>query len=82
MKSINKFCKEGNMARENKVVDLTSALYRYEGKWVALSRDEKKVVGSGRTLKEAVRVAGKKNCKDPVYTQVFSFSKGLAPWLL
>ena len=70
------------MAKENKAIDLTSTLSPYEGKWVALSKDEKKVVGSGRTLKEVVRIAEKKNCKDPVYTQVFSFSKGLAPWLL
>jgi len=70
------------MKKENKMIDLTAILSPFEGKWVALSRDEKKVVGSGRTLKEVVRAAEKKNCKDPVYTQVFSFSKGLAPWLL
>ena len=70
------------MKKENRMIDLTAILSPFEGKWVALSKDEKKVVGSGRTLKEVVEIVKKKDCKDPIYTQVFSLSKRLAPWLL
>lgn len=49
-------------------VDLTF-LKSYIGKWVALSRDEKKVVAWGDTLKETVKKVQKKKYKDPIYTK-------------
>ncbi len=50
-------------------VDLTF-LKSYIGKWVALTKDEKKVVASGVTLKETVKKVQKKKYKDPIYTKV------------
>lgn len=39
--------------RFTKPIDLTDLIEPYENKWVALSLDHKKVLGSGETLKEA-----------------------------
>ena len=43
-------------------LDLSNVLEDFEGKWVALSTDERdpKVFGSGETAKEAIRDAVKK----------------------
>jgi len=46
-----------------KPIDLSRKLRRYENKWVALSLDHKKVLGVGRTLKEAKLKAEKKSRK-------------------
>jgi hypothetical protein len=46
-----------------KSVDLSEKLRPYEGKWVALSLDHKKVLGVGETLKEAKEKAEKKSKK-------------------
>jgi hypothetical protein len=43
-----------------KSVDLSEKLRPFEGKWVALSLDHKKVLGVGETLKEAKEKAEKK----------------------
>ena len=40
------------------------------GKWVALTRDEKKIVAWGDTLEETARKVNKKRYKDPIYTKV------------
>lgn len=50
-------------------IDLTF-LRPHIGKWVALTKDEKKVVASGETLKETVEKVKKKKYKDPIYTKV------------
>lgn len=44
-----------------KPIDLSKLLLPYENKWVALSQDQKEVLGSGRTLKEAEKQAEKKD---------------------
>lgn len=46
-----------------KSVNLSEKLKPYEGKWVALSLDHKKVLGVGDTLKEAKEKAEKKSKK-------------------
>jgi hypothetical protein len=46
-----------------KPVDLSEKLRPFEGKWVALSLDHKKVLGVGETLKEAKEKAEKKSKK-------------------
>ncbi len=46
-----------------KPIDLSKKLLPYENKWVALSMDYKKVVGSGKTLAEAKKQADQKNKK-------------------
>lgn len=42
-----------------KPIDLTRILLHYENKWVALSQDQKEVLGAGKTLKEAEQKAEK-----------------------
>ncbi len=46
-----------------KPIDLSKKLRSYEGKWVALSLDHKKVLGVGDTLKEAKEKAEKQSKK-------------------
>ena len=46
-----------------KSIDLSKKLKPYENKWVALSLDHKKVLGTGDTLKQAKTKAEKKNQK-------------------
>ena len=46
-----------------KPIDLSKKLLPYENKWVALSEDQKQVLGSGKTLKEAQKEAEKTNKK-------------------
>ena len=41
-------------------VDLTKLLAPYKGEWVALSHDEQRVLGHGKTIDEAL--AGAKKC--------------------
>ena len=45
-------------------LDLSSILKPYEGQWVALSEDNKAVLGSGKTAKEALLNAEKKGSSD------------------
>jgi len=46
-----------------KPIDLSEKLRPYENRWVALSLDNKKVLGAGKTLKEAKEKAEKKSKK-------------------
>lgn len=62
----------GNNKNQN-AVELSKKLRLFEGKWVALSLDYKKVLGVGNTLKEAKAKAEKKSqeyifIKLPPYT--------------
>lgn len=47
-------------------INLVKPLKKYTKGWVALSADFKKVVGSGRTPKDALRVPRAKGDKNPV----------------
>ena len=55
-------------------VDLTELLNAYLNKWVALSADRTKVIGSGVTLKEALDEALNKGVEDSVVTFVPAIS--------
>jgi len=47
-------------------IDLTKILEPYEGEWVALSSDQKRVVGHGPTPHNALEMAKEKGEKDPI----------------
>ena len=44
-------------------IDISKLLSPYAGKWVALNRDETKVIGSGATVEDAIHQA-KENGED------------------
>ncbi len=70
------------MRRGNKkvqILDLSKVLRPYENKWVALSEDHQRVVGSGDTLKQAQKQAEEKGQKHPVYTKVLPFDISYVP---
>ena len=48
------------------MVDLSKVLTRYTNCWVALSRDEKRVLASAKHPKEALRKAQIKGERDPI----------------
>jgi hypothetical protein len=51
-------------------IDWTKIYKKYKGLWVALKRDNKTVIASGQTLKEAVEKAKKKGYKEPILFRV------------
>lgn len=50
--------------------DWTKLYKKYKGLWVALAKDEKTALGSGKTLKEAWEQAQKKGYRDPIMTRM------------
>lgn len=52
------------------VIDWTKIYKEYRGLWVALLDDEKTVVGSGKTAKEAWEEALRKGYKKPILTRM------------
>lgn len=53
-----------------KAIDYSEILKGYEKKWVALSNDEKTVIASGNTLKQAKKHALEKGENHPVLVKV------------
>lgn len=51
-------------------IDWTKIYKKYKGLWVALKDDEETVVGSGKTLREAVDMAKKKGYPNPILTRM------------
>lgn len=51
-------------------IDWSKIYKKYKGKWVALKQDEETVVGAGKTLEEALRVAKKNGYKEPILTKM------------
>lgn len=51
-------------------IDWTKIYQQYKGLWVALKDDEKTVVGSGKTAKEAWEEAQRKGYKKPILTRM------------
>ena len=47
-------------------IEWTHLYRRFKGLWVALADDEKTVVGSGKTAKEALKKAQKKGHRSPI----------------
>ncbi|MFH1192929.1 MAG: DUF5678 domain-containing protein [Candidatus Jorgensenbacteria bacterium] len=64
-------------------IDWTKTYKKYRGLWVALLGDGRTIVGSGKTLREALRQADKKGHKDPIVmrmpTEIVPYVGGL--WL-
>lgn len=48
----------------------TQLYKKYKGKWIALLDDETTVVGSGKTLKEALEEARKKGHSSPIVSRM------------
>ena len=61
-----------------KPIDFSKKLLPYENKWVALSEDQKEVLGSGNSLKEAEKEAEKQN-KRYIFLKVPSFNISYVP---
>lgn len=51
-------------------IDWTKIYKKYKGLWVALKSDEKTVVGSGKTAKEAWEKAQRAGYKRPIMTRM------------
>jgi hypothetical protein len=51
-------------------MDFTKIYQQYKGLWVALSSDEKKVLGKGKTIRTAVKQAQQKGVKTPYLFKV------------
>lgn len=51
-------------------IDWTPLFENYKGLWVALKEDERTVVGSGKTLKEALERANASGVAQPIVTRV------------
>jgi len=51
-------------------IDWTRIYKKYKGLWVALKSDEKSVIASGKTAKEAWDVAQKKGFAKPILTRM------------
>lgn len=52
------------------VIDWTRIYKKYKGLWVALKDDEKSVVASGKTVREAMEKAQKKGYRQPILFRV------------
>ncbi len=50
--------------------DWTKLYKKYKGLWVALAKDELTVLGSGKTVREALLSARKKSTVSPILTRV------------
>lgn len=61
-----------------KQIDLSKLLLPYENKWVALSRDNKEILGAGNSLKEAEKKAEKKS-KGYIFLKVPPFNVSYVP---
>lgn len=49
----------------SKPIDLSKILAKYKNGWIALSPDNKKLIATGKTLKEVLNESGKKGVSNP-----------------
>jgi hypothetical protein len=54
----------------SKALDFTQIVKKYKGKWVTLTEDEKKVISSGKSAKEALEKTKKEGLKNPILFKV------------
>lgn len=66
------------MKNKNFATDLSKKLLPFENKWVALSADQKEILGSGKSLKEAERKAAKRS-KKYIFLKVPAFNVSYVP---
>lgn len=52
------------------VIDVSKIFNKYKGKWVAFKSDQKTVVASGVTAREALKNAQKKGFSEPVLSRM------------
>ncbi len=50
--------------------DWSDLYHQYRGQWVALKNDEKTVVGSGKTAKQALNKAVARGVSEPILTKL------------
>ncbi len=50
--------------------DWTKLYKKYKGLWVALASDEETVLGTGKTVNEAILKAKKKSDQTPILTRI------------
>jgi hypothetical protein len=60
----------GRTISPKKGINLSRILAHLKGKWVALSSDEKRVVGKGITLEKALEQARESGEEDPILIKV------------
>ena len=53
-----------------KPINMTKIWKKYKGLWVALKHDQQTVVGSGKTLNEAMDEAHRNGYKSPIMTRM------------
>jgi len=51
-------------------IDWTKIYKKYKGLWVALAEDEQTVLGSGKTVQQALLQARKKGSESPILTRM------------
>ena len=59
-------------------IDWTPIYKKYKGQWVALKKDEKTVVGNGKTLVAALKKAQAAGYKQPI---VFRMPEKIVPFV-
>jgi hypothetical protein len=52
------------------LIDITKVFKKYKGQWVAFKEDEKTVISSGKTAKEAYEKALSKGYKNPILSRM------------
>lgn len=67
-----------NNNKNLKPINLNEKLRPYEGKWVALSLDNKRVLGAGDTLEETKKKAEKKS-KDYIFIKLPPYDLSYVP---
>jgi len=68
--------------KEVSVSDLTPLLNPYRSGWVALSPDERRVVGAGETLRDARARAMDAGVRNAVFVKVIPSDQGYVPLFL
>lgn len=66
------------MKNKNLTIDLSKKLLPFENKWVALSEDQKEILGFGKSLKEAKKQASKSG-KKYLFLKVLPFNTSFVP---
>ena len=47
------------------IIDLSKIIRNHSDEWIALTPDHKKLIASGKSLDQALKIANKKGIKDP-----------------
>lgn len=47
------------------IIDLSRIIKKHSDEWIALTSDHKKLIASGKSLNQTLKIASKKGIKDP-----------------